>query len=181
VNVRAVVVVVAIALAAQAHANTPDEEETPGPVSSYRGEVLGADALAFGISFAALSSGSGDVLIFAVPTYLLIAPAMHVSNDRSGHALTSFMMRVFLPASGFVLGNAIGKKLDEPCTAPCDSVHGGPGREAYIGFLGGLVTASLLDAIFLAKGDEPPKSRPSVTPVAAPMQGGLAVGVAGQF
>lgn len=170
---RLAVTTFVIALVSQsAGADEPTEDP---PVESYQGRILAADAMAVGIFIAGVATEQSEILIFSAPMYMLISPAMHVSNDRSSHAVGSLLMRAGVP----LLGYAVGQKIDGGCGSGC----GGPSSAGLSGFVGGAVVASVLDVIFLAQGDERRADQPLAwSPVAGPTQeGGVALGVAGQF
>jgi hypothetical protein len=79
-------------------------------------------------------------------------------------------MRVGLPLAGVMIGDMLPRDCGP--TGDCNR----PPAAIYVGLGAGLVAATAVDAIFLAKGEDA-----SWTPVATPTRDGLAFGVAGQF
>lgn len=187
------VVIALLASTAIAHAEppglTPVAEPAP-PASpdltteSYRGQVLAADGAALGLGLLALVNGQASgratnttsLLELGAATFLIGAPLVHLLHDRSTHALGSLGLRLALP----VLAGFIGSQVHDSCNYPydgyCDS---NGGLHAAIGAAAGIIAASVIDAVFLAGGDErPTTTRMIATPLAG---GGATVGLAGRF
>jgi hypothetical protein len=151
----------------------------PAPgVASYRGQTLLADGIAAGLLIAALSSDDyeqGESLAkLSLGTYALGAPIIHLTKGRSGHALGSVAMRIGFP----ILGGLLGDSMSKDCY---DYYCGSNDDEIVLGIFAGAITASALDAIYLAKGDAPKQPEPAWTPTARATQGGFALGASGRF
>lgn len=171
------VVAIAIALTCQrAHADSPPPEPDRPVVASYRGTTLAFDGIALGLVVAADAADAPFLAVLGAGTYVVGAPIAHMTNQRYGRAAASMAMRVGLP----LLGLIIGDNLPRDC-GPSGDCNGSP-VALYLGFAAGVVTASAVDAIFLADGDPKP-SQPKATwaPVAGPTRDGFALGIAGQF
>jgi hypothetical protein len=179
---RVVAAAALIACTAKVATATPPEEGAPVSseetvVPSYRNQTLAADGIAVGLIVISGAVENGAVAGVGVGVYLVGAPFVHLTKERRGlHALASVAMRVGLPLAGVLIGDRIPQDCGgSPCMAS-------PPPGVLVGLLAGAVTASALDAIFLAKGDAPKTApQPGWTPVAAPTQDGFALGVAGQF
>ena len=166
-----------VALAgAPAHADTPEPLMPPAPppsaphVESYRGVIIAVDAAAVGLVVVGIATAQPIGPALGLSMYLIGAPVAHLSMKRRGRALASLSLRV----AGPMLGVLVGDTLPRSCT-DC-----APPPEIFYGMFGGVVVASALDALLLAKGDPEPPSA-SWRPVAAPTQDGFALGIAGSF
>jgi hypothetical protein len=172
---RVSVVVVAVALAARTvHADSPPPQapEEPVLVESYRATTLVMD----GVAVVLVAAGEDSSLI-GIPLYVLGPPIVHMTKGRPGRAVASLAMRVGLPLLGVVIGDSI----PQDC-GPTGDCMTAPSMNVVIGLGTGIVAASALDAIFLARGDEPSaKLKTSWQPVAHSTRGGFALGIAGQF
>lgn len=170
-----VLVVVAVVLAYQsAEANPPLAEPPAQPaVASYRGATLTADGVSVGLVVLSDLADAESLVWIGISTYVVGAPFVHLTKGRPGRAAASLAMRVGLPALGLVIGDSIPRDC---------GICGGPPGAVYLGLAAGVVTASALDAIFLAKGDAtPPAVHAGWTPVAGPTRDGFALGVVGHF
>lgn len=153
----------------------------PAPgVASYRGQTLLADGIAAGLLIVALSSDDYDSAEsmgkLSLGTYALGAPIIHLTKGRTGHALASVAMRIGFPIIGGLLGDKMSN--DYECYDDfCESNNDG---QIVLGIFAGAITASALDAIYLAKGDAP-KREPAWTPTARASQSGFSLGVLGKF
>jgi hypothetical protein len=184
---RAAVALILVALVAHvAHANPPGlTEPTPpgmmapvGPapepaaprLKSYGTTTLLVDAAAVGILLLAIEQDdyeTGESLAkLAIGTYVFGAPIVHLTKNKAGRALGSAAMRVGFPLIGIAMGLELTDNEDEG---------------AVLGLLAGVVSASLIDAAYIAKGDPPPKAQPGWAPTASASQNGFAVGVGGRF
>jgi hypothetical protein len=138
--------------------------------------MIVGDGVALGMIAVGAATDFDIGIILGVPTYVVRAPIMHMSRQRYGRAAASLAMRVGLPLVGVVVGDRVDASCGSP---PC---MGDELRNVYVGLLGGVVLASVLDAAFLASGDAPERqSQSGWTPTARPTQGGLALGVTGYF
>jgi hypothetical protein len=167
---------------------TPEQAPAPAPtpaepgLESYRGQVLAADGIAVGLMLVAIDkeSDGNDGEAFAklsLGTYLFGAPLVHLTKNRAGRALASAAMRIGFPILGGMLGDSMKPK--QVCYDYCNE---GPSDELVLGVLAGVVAASAVDAIYLAKGDPPkPAAQPAWTPDARPTQGGFLLGVRAPF
>jgi len=165
----------------------PGGELTPPPVpprvESYRAQTLVADGIAAGLMITAFdvdNDSSAALAKLSIITYVFGAPLVHLTKDRGRRALGSITMRIGLPIVGGMLGHAMAAK--PTCEAYYDSCE----TELYTeelayGVLAGVIAASALDAIYLAKGDPPAKPQAAWTPVARATQNGFALGVSGTF
>ena len=181
---RVVVVAIVIAWTCQlahatpAAAGQPPTSPVEAPaVASYRGQTLLADGVAVGLFILSAQQEEATIGGIGIAVYLVGAPLVHLTKPHRGtHALASLAMRAGLPLLGVLIGDAIPRDCGR---SPC---MGAPSGGVMVGLLGGIVAASALDAIVLAKGDAPKKTpQASWTPVAGPTRGGVALGVAGQF
>lgn len=154
----------------------------PQGVQSYGKLTLLADGLAVGILVLAISEESEDLAKLSVGTYLVGAPIVHASRGRVGRGLLSTTMRVALPVVGAMAGASM--ESEKPCNDPYDDYCGddeGPDGGIVLGMLGGVLAASIIDAAYLAKGDEPMRPATAWQPTARRTNGGVALGIAGSF
>jgi hypothetical protein len=156
----------------------PHKEAAPPPLpldwtDAYHGEIVAVDAVAVGLVLAALASDNSNTasrahsyLELALATYLIGPPMVHLLHDRGTTALASLGLRVGLPVVGAFIGAAIDQSGDS-------------GATVLFG-LGGLISAWVIDAALLAKGDPLPAT---VQVTAAPVRDGRGVtlGLAGSF
>jgi hypothetical protein len=190
-----VAVAAAIALTCQlAHANPPGAEPTVTPpgltpaaplpepgLKSYRGQTLAADGVALGLLVVALSSDDYERADsfgkLSIGTFVLGAPLVHLTKQRTGRALGSLTMRVGFPIIGGML--ASGLVAGTQCDG--DVCYDEDRGEVALGILLGAIVASGVDMMYLAKGDAPKRPEPAWTPTARASQGGFSLGVLGQF
>jgi hypothetical protein len=153
--------------------------EPPAPAlePSYRGQTALVDAAAVGLMVLAGSTNNQGLADAGLGTYLLGAPIVHYAHHRPGRAAGSLALRVGLP----VLGVIVGVKTHSCGGAGPDLCDEGPGAEAVVGLLAGMVAASVIDTAFLAKGDEAPTTRPTWSPTIAARRDGVALGFAASF
>ncbi len=151
---------------------TPVTEPAPEPVGSYRLEVAAVDASV--VAALALGHGSGAVGGFALATYAVGAPLVHVLHGRPGAAARSMGLRAGMP----ILGGLVGYGL-------LSMGHGNSGDDispgavgAILGVFAGAIAASAIDIGVLAKGDDVPRVGPAVTPTT---NGGMTFGLSGRF
>jgi hypothetical protein len=131
----------------------------------------------------------GPVVGFAVASYLLAAPIVHLAHGRAGIAAASLGLRLGLPTAGFFLGAvAAPRSIDGRCCGI---------ESAAIGTLVGVIAASAIDAAALswdhpssddgrgldeARQSSPRKKLVTLTPVGGPRrEGGFDVGVGAIF
>lgn len=184
----AVTVLLATSLAyADPPGMTPEVAPAPQPaqpgdrgVPGYRGWTLGADAAAVGLLLVAADREDEGLAKLSLATYLLGAPLVHVMKDRPTRGLTSLGLRVGLPIVGAMLGEALHS--EPQCESGYDYVDcsDGPSDEAVLGVVVGIIAASAIDSVYLAKG-EAPKPQPQWSPSVRGTQGGFALGVNGRF
>ncbi len=106
------------------------------------------------------------------------APILHWVHGNVGKGFGSLGIRLALPAAAAGIGAAIGAGADQAAR----SGTSGATTAAVIGFLSGVVGASLLDALVLAYDDPPePKQNVRILPVFAPAASGATFGVLGAF
>jgi hypothetical protein len=156
---------------------TPSLEPAAPPLElGYRWQTALSDGAAVGLFMLGASSNSSGLADAGLGTYLLGAPIIHLSHNRPGRAAGSLALRLGLP----ILGVMVGLKSHAHSCPNGDICDEGPGAEAVLGLLGGVVAASVIDTAFLAKGDEAP-ARPSWSPAVTANQHGFGLGVAGAF
>ena len=154
----------------------PSEPSDESVVPSYRGSTLASDGVAVGALAIGVAARADFMAVLGLATYVVGAPAMHLTNQRYGRAAASVAMRVGLP----LLGAVIGDSLPRDCGPSGDCM--GPPAALFLGLAAGGIAAMAIDTIFLAKGDPHP-SQPQLAwrPVAGTTRDGLAIGIAGQF
>jgi hypothetical protein len=145
--------------------------EPPAPVvESYRSQTATADGVAIGLAVVAGGTHNRSMFSLALASYAFGGPIVHLYHDRPGRALGSLALRVGLPlATTLLLVRA------NHCTDCDDDQIAG----ALAGLTLGVIGASVIDAAFLAKGDEVP-ARPW-TPTVTATHSGLSLGIAGRF
>jgi hypothetical protein len=163
-----------------APAQPPKDAPLPDDYTpSYRGQVLGADGAAVGLVFLAAMNGMADgrstnttsLLELGATTYLIGAPLIHLVHDRGKAALGSLGLRIALP----VIGGLIAGRVSGSCSDYCSDND----TAIFLGVLTGLVSATVIDAVFLADADpKPSATHLAVTPLRG---GGTAFGLAGSF
>jgi len=168
-RIAALVVVWVISSAvADAQPALPLDDETP--VESYRLQVLGADAVSYALLLGSAYAGhdarqtlrGGGASIFLVG-----APVVHLVHGRLGRGVADVGLRIAIPAVGALVGSMQGD--DE-------------GSGVAAGFLVGAAIASVLDAAWLAGGDEPrPTTGQPVATTVSPVRGGAMLGLGGSF
>lgn len=151
-------------------------------VDSYRLETLTADGAALLGLVAVLEvrdQGLQHVIGgLAAGTYLLGAPVIHAVHHRPGRAVGSLAMRAAIPITVALL------MIENPPASTCDPDSTRCDDFGYtgwivIGTLGGAAAASILDTVFLAKGD--PKPERTWSPTVTASHGGAMLGVGGKF
>jgi hypothetical protein len=157
----------------------------------YGSETLTADAISAGVMVAGLflPSTKGVVGSLGLGGYVLAAPAIHIAHGNPGRALGSLGLRLGMPvglgADGVYVGVAlVGKECNGiQCFGGfvVGAILGG------LGFLSGMVGASVLDGAVLARERVPrsPVRTPAlnVSPYVVPSQQGSSFGLnaAGAF
>lgn len=147
-------------------------------VESYRAQVVAADALASLASLAAAHTHTPGVGVIGLATYVLGAPLVHLAHGRGTRALGSVALRVGLPLATV---GVIAATRHPDCSASADVCDDADLGALMIGLAGSLVAASVIDAVFLAEGDEPPPARSWAPTLAPTTSGGLTLGVGGAF
>ena len=164
----------------------PAPQAPPPGVKSYRAQTLLADGIAAGLLVVAINENdeSSEALAkLSLGTYMFGAPIVHLTKNRGSRALASMAMRIGFPIVGGFLGHSMRPKTT------CDTYYDDyceddmPSDELVLGVIVGVIAASAVDAIYLAKGDEPKQQppEPGWTPTARATQGGLALGVRATF
>lgn len=150
---------------------TADASPEPEPVNdSYRGTIVIASALSVSVAALGMGTESGPLFAVGAAGFVVGAPLIHMSRGRYGRAAASAGVRLALPAIGLVAGDSLPRDCGP---SPCANMP----PALYIGLGAGVVAATVIDAVFLAKSD----ARGHLTPVAAPTRDGFAFGVAGIF
>jgi hypothetical protein len=155
---------------------SPPAEE----VTSYRTWTLASDAASLGLmlgSFAAEgpngrdTSTSSTLLAVGLGGAFLGAPIIHAARGHWARAGGSLAMRWALAGAGMMIG--VASQHCDSGDAFCKLDGIGPG------ILGGLVVASLIDAVALT--DERRAPAPSWTPQVAAGRSGVSLGFAAHF
>jgi hypothetical protein len=153
-------------LAQPAQPTAPSDD---APVESYRWQTAAADGVTAMLFVGAFSSSrsqdQGTFTRIALLNYGLTVPVIHAMHGRAGTAVSSLALRIALPLAGMVLGGGGGDD-DE-------------GTTLVAGFLLGAGIAALIDTAWFARADDVPER--SWTPVVAPTNGGMTVGLGGRF
>lgn len=190
---RLVVVVVVVA-AVVGLARAPAFAEPPGMtpplppapqepvVAPYYGLTLAADGVALVTAMAALGGGDSEsrsrLFQIAAGTYVFGGPLIHLVHRRPGRAAISLAMRAGLPIGGALLLSSSHHNSCPSDSTSCDDFGGF--FPFLVGFVGGILTASIVDSAVLARGDDPPAR--SWGPTVAPGRGGgFTFGVGGAF
>jgi hypothetical protein len=176
----AVVVSTTISSASAAPAR-PQKEPTAEhskAVLRYGRKIVLVDAIGVGIGTASLVYAFHEqsearywgIVPFLVGSglYIGLAAAVHKAHDNDAGATTSVVLRCTLPLIGLFAG---GKLMD------CSGDQMGCRRGwigAGIGASAGAITATAIDALFLANIEVP-------APYVAPTSGGATVGIGGMF
>jgi hypothetical protein len=162
---------VSLLLAAVAGSARADELAPPPTTTKYfGGQILAVDAAVVGLGLV----GSG-VPLLAFP---LAAPTVHIAHGDGSGAVGSFLLHTGLP----IVGGYLGYELD---TRHCDGEDlCGLGGLILGGGLG-MLTATLMDAAFLAHVERPvfaraPRGLPTPTLAFSP-RGGFMLGLAGRL
>jgi hypothetical protein len=134
----------------------------PTPANGYRGQVIAADALAYGQIVTSMitegPNGADTVLsdiarTGGIGTFLLGAPIVHVAHGNYGRAGASLGIRVLLP----LVGASVGASL---ATCKPDDWFCGI-NEATTGMFVGALAASVVDVAFMSGAtNEPTTERP---------------------
>jgi hypothetical protein len=142
----------------------------PKDVEYFGGQILLADA---GVVALAYGLGVGPL---AVVGYPLAAPTVHIVHGDGIGAVQSLLLHVAAPVAGAYIGYELEMR-------DCRSDMCGLAGLLVGGFLG-MVTATAVDAAFLAHVERPRRvadQRPLPTPTLAITPGGLMLGVAGRL
>lgn len=144
--------------------------------------ALGVGALAVATLSTSSSSGAvgGTLLVGAGLTYVLGGPIVHATHGNTGTAFGSFGLRLGLPVGGALVGGLIGGQMSQGCSGDFCEL-GGALAGGLVGFVGGMITASIIDISLLAYEDDPTSAAPRMTLVPAidPKQGSASVNVQG--
>ncbi|HEY4013522.1 MAG TPA: hypothetical protein VGM06_09305 [Polyangiaceae bacterium] len=215
-------VIAAVAVAGVAHAQTPEDPPPPVPVASapppgrlaavatgsswYGYELLMADAftaMSFAGAAAAGNGAAGGALAaLGGAVYVGSGAAIHVMHHQGGKAVASVVLRVGAPFLGGLIGLLVGQSNARQVT-PLDSATSSNTStlpaifDAIVGFGVGVVSAVVVDDVFLSfersPGQEAPPPAPpapnaafSVTPYAGAVPGArgeaqAALGLTGRF
>jgi hypothetical protein len=178
------------------HDATGSRRDVPTLPRWYGWQILTADAVAFTVAIAGAAtngSGSDDVAVTGLASFVLGGPIIHAAHGRGRIALASAGLRVALP----VLGAVIGASAAPHCPSPGAPTSGDQtigfcvdpaAIDAIYGMLIGMVVATSIDAAALSwdRVPAPPdtaSTRPTLhlAPVAfvRPQPGGGAEGMLG--
>jgi hypothetical protein len=153
-------------------------EPAPAPETTrvnFGGQIVLADVGTLALA-AVVANKTGDGHLFLA--YPLAAPLVHIAHGDGKGAMGSLALHVGLPVAGSFLGLALSK----PGCGSGEFVCGLGGFA--LGGLVGLVSATLIDATYLAHVDRPvarpARNIPTPTVAVAP-GGGLMLGVAGRL
>jgi hypothetical protein len=150
--------------------------------SSYGWQILVVDVASGGMLTLGAEAGSSGAALLGVGGYLVGAPLVHASHGNGARALASATLRLGGPfalgLAGFAVGQAIcSEESKNHPDVTCPQVA------SFFGVLGGMVVASLVDAIFIAR--EPAKRPTSqmvhVAPSVALARSGAHFGLLGEF
>jgi hypothetical protein len=161
-----------VALAARpVVADNPSADTTD--LRNYRLQLLGADALGYGLVVVGVAEKGEavdhDATLDGLAMVEFGSPFVHVLHGEWGRFGGSLGLRAGLSGLGFMLGAAVASNCD-----------GCRNRAANEGLLLGLVTASILDAALQTR--IPTRGRPAAwSPQITPRHGGGTIGVAGAF
>lgn len=159
----------------------PEASQTA--TESYGGQIVTADVagLLLTVLVGNLAGSSGNELLVVAP-YLLASPLIHLIHGHPGRSASSLLLHVTAPVLGILTGFLIG-------SSTCNSEEFCGLGGAAIGFLGGMIAATTIDAAVLAHNV--PLSRPayrsSLTPIVSVARASTAggphgvLGFAGQF
>lgn len=150
-------------------------------VSSWYGwQSFLADAASGGVLAGGLVSWTVEPTVIGYAGYLLATPIVHGVHGRGGRAVTSFLMRVLIPAvaGGVGLGIAVASNATDldNLKAKTLATAGGIGMAAGAGF------CTLIDTVFASETVK--ESAPSTTGKAlrvTPFLSGSHVGLGGTF
>jgi hypothetical protein len=143
----------------------PREIAEPDDANWYGWQTFVSDAISTGLFVAAIQISNGNGLLedsappaanlaagLGMAGYVAGAPTIHIVHGRPGAATGSVLLRLGLP----VVGGLVGDRL-----ATCPPPSGDYGNcglgEIVVGFLGGIVAASVIDATALSWEDPSPK------------------------
>jgi hypothetical protein len=169
------------------------QEAFPPTVRSvewYGWQTLAADAGVAATWLAAYELHLDMLTGIGTAGYLAATPLIHAFHGEKGSGLVSVGLRVSLPLVGALSGILVESGS---CPTPPPTSDVGPllsaceGRGALVGFFGGMIVASIIDAVRATTIPGLRELRPSRTssiswlPSVAPTNGGAAVGLAGQF
>ena len=136
----------------------PSEITEPAESTWYGWQTFASDAVSTGLFLAAiqLSNGNGLLESSAPPSanlaaglgmagYVAGAPTIHILHGRPGAAAGSVFLRLGLP----IVGGLVGDRL-ATCPPPTGDYGNCGLGEIIVGFLGGIVAASVVDATALS-------------------------------
>jgi hypothetical protein len=168
------------AIPSNAHAEEPatsDAEATPAPRVWYGWQTLTADgisALVGGTGIVTSLKGVGaaeGLMAVGFASFELNGPVIHLANGQWKRAAGSAGLRWGLPAAGLVLGFLVGEAAGSGSTHPaCTGVNCNdwgapellaPVAGALIGSGIGMISASIVDASWLAYKPAPIRARRS--------------------
>lgn len=178
-RVPVLVFLIATATTTLARAEQPALSTTPAAPEttrvSFGWEIVAADLGTLALATAVAESTGESRLFLAYP---LAAPLVHLAHRDPAGAAGSFALHLTAPVAGALVGYQLSKASCHPEDLLCGL--GGMG----LGLLGGLVTATVVDATFLAHVDRPvsrpARNLPTPTVALAP-GGGFVLGVAGRL
>jgi hypothetical protein len=149
----------------------------------YGGQTLAADGAALALVVAGIGLQSGGLTLFGATAYLGGGPIVHWAHGHVGMGFADLGIRAGLPFAGLFVGAMAGAVIFRN-----DGVYGSLLAGA-VGFLGGIVGASVIDSAALAYEDVPVRPvtslhiAPTVGVEREPRGGGsrTTLGLAGTF
>jgi hypothetical protein len=146
----------------------------------YGWQTLVADGASLTLLAVGISLESSALSAAGLLGYALGSPAVHVGHVRPLTALGSTGLRIALPATGMLLGPALGSchHDEEPSLASCTT------ESRVVGSLIGAAVAIALDASWLARDSVPEQPAPrklSLTPTLELARERQVLGVQGSF
>jgi hypothetical protein len=181
-----------------APATAPTASATAPAMSWYGWEQLAADGGSALIALGALgasNSANGDASAFLAMAsaggYLAASPIIHGMHGHPAKAVLAVAIRLALPALTGAIGYGIGSAAEQSADSVpqgSDTVNKGaqydPALYAIFAAPVGMVIASILDDVFLARDEKAPApagAAPTIEPRIGIVAGGATAGVGGTF
>src|SRR3954470_17526274 len=190
IRMRSIAGLLILATPLAAHAEPPSLTPLVEPAAplveehtSYRVYTLTADGLSIGALLLGAASESatgrdsdatGGLYTVGLLGGAFVTPIIHGMRGHGGRALGSYLLRSGLMGIGGMIGVASAGR--------CADTEWFCGLDRMVpGMAGGLVAASVLDAVFLTDETVERPSGPQWTPIVAPRAGGATVGLVAAF